>query len=74
MKKISIFLLCAVGSVVLLDLAIGWIANGVASKSGFRFARLYVASPINADVVVVGNSRAVNSFYAPSQTCICRLK
>lgn len=65
MKKISIFLLCAVGSVVLLDLAIGWIANGVASKSGFRFARLYVASPINADVVVVGNSRAVNSFYAP---------
>lgn len=59
----------AVVAIVVLTLVVdraasSAIATGLGS-SGFRFARLYNQT-IDADVLAVGDSRAVNAFHAPS--------
>ena len=64
MKRIAIWTDVFVAGVLLLDFAFGWFADGLMSRSGFRFARLYGSRRLAYDVVVVGNSRAVNSFNA----------
>lgn len=53
------------GALLALDFLCGVCVQTVISRSGFRFARLYGDRRMAADVVVLGNSRAVNSFYVP---------
>ena len=65
MKKILNFLIAIACAFILFDFLIGLMTSVFISKSGFRFARLYSGTQINADIVVVGNSRAVNSFNVP---------
>jgi hypothetical protein len=64
MRKVLAFLLVACAAFAVGDRAFGWLADRILRHSGFRFARLYKGRP-QADVVVFGNSRAVNGFYTP---------
>ncbi len=72
MKKLLSFLIAVAGAFILLDFLIGVMMSLFIGMSGFRFARLYSGTQINADVVVVGNSRAVNSFYVPAISKLTR--
>ena len=47
-----------------LDYLISENLHGISSGSNIRYSRLFNQS-INADVVFIGNSRAVNTFYTP---------
>jgi hypothetical protein len=49
---------------LVVDRAAGYALNNLVKQSGFRFSELY-AGGHQADVLVLGNSRAVNAFYAP---------
>jgi len=39
--------------------------DALQARSGFRFSRVYAGGDVRYDVVVIGNSRGVNGFYAP---------
>ena len=60
-KKILLIL----GLCLLIDRTLGFIFYGISKHSSFRFSELYTGS-INADVLFVGNSIAVNAFHAPT--------
>lgn len=47
-----------------VDRVAGYVLNGVVKQSGFRFSEVY-AGENDAEVIILGNSRAVNAFYAP---------
>ena len=47
-----------------LDRTSGFFLNQLVKESGFRFSKLYKGGQ-TADIVVLGNSRAVNGFFAP---------
>lgn len=46
------------------DRLIGFALNAVLKQSSFRFSKVYTGQVV-ADVVILGNSRGVNSFYQP---------
>ena len=64
-RKSVIFLAIVISTVVVCDLCFRFFVEGLIETSGFRFARLYSKNHIDAEILVVGNSRAVNSFYVP---------
>ena len=47
-----------------LDRASGFFLQHLVKESGLRFSKLYQGGQ-NADVIVLGNSRAVNAFFVP---------
>src|SRR5690606_27699493 len=46
------------------DRLLGYVLGEVSNKSSFRFSRLY-GGDAGADILILGNSRGVNSFYQP---------
>ena len=56
-----------------IDNVFGYLLVEVSKRSSFRYSQLYT-NPINADVVFIGNSIAVNSFYSPSFNKLTGLK
>lgn len=67
MKKSLIFIAVACSVFYLGDVVFGWMVDGIMQRSEFRFARLYTGR-LQGDVIVLGNSRAVNGFCAPRLT------
>ena len=63
MKKI-LWIFAFIGICFIGDRILGAGLKGIMSKSLFRYARMYKGG-IQTDVLVVGNSRGVNSFYQP---------
>lgn len=61
MRKGLTFIVAAVLAFVLGDAVFGFLVDGVLRRSEFRFARLYTGR-LQGDVMVFGNSRAVNGF------------
>lgn len=51
-------------SFLVMDRVLGLGLQALLKQSEFRFARLYRGG-LEADIIVLGNSRAVNAFYAP---------
>jgi hypothetical protein len=47
-----------------LDRASGFVLQKLVNESGLRFSKLYQGGQ-NADIVVLGNSRAVNAIFVP---------
>lgn len=47
------------------DRMLAWIAQQILVRSQFRYSRLYRGGT-DADIVILGDSRGVNSFYAPA--------
>lgn len=47
-----------------LDRASGSFLQNLVKESGLRFSKLYQGGQ-NADIIVLGNSRAVNAFFVP---------
>lgn len=62
MKKIIYIILSFVVGLIAIDLLFACFCKQIYAHSGQRFAKLYNGKPINADVLVMGNSRAVNTF------------
>jgi len=63
--KAILFLVGLTTTFLVADRSISIILNQVVRKSEFRFSKLY-HSHLNADILVLGNSRGVNGFFAPS--------
>jgi len=63
--KAILFLVGLSTSFLVADRSISFLLNQVVRKSEFRYAKLY-HSHLNADILVLGNSRGVNGFFAPS--------
>lgn len=63
-KKVALLVLF-IFQVFTIDRSMDLILNKASSSSQIRFSRLYNGS-INADIVMLGNSRGVNAFYAPA--------
>lgn len=74
MKKIFLNLLAAAVLLILLDQAFGLLLDAAMSRCGSRFARLYRDRDLYADVVALGDSRAVNSFNSAELTRLTDLK
>jgi len=71
--NLSKIILAVIIAFFLLDNTLGFMLQELSKKSSFRYAKLYT-EPINADVVFVGNSIAVNAFHSPSFNKITGLK
>lgn len=59
-KKVAFLLL----AFVCLDFGVAAVLQALSNESQIRYSRLYQGGN-DADLVILGNSRAVNSFYAP---------
>ncbi len=68
--KMLVFLLI---SFIGMDYGVGALLHTLSTKSQIRFSKLYYGTN-NADLVILGNSRAVNSFYAPYLESTYKLK
>lgn len=64
LKKFLAFLGVIAASFFVLDRTLALGLQALLKQSEFRFARLYQGG-IDTDIVVLGNSRAVNAFFAP---------
>lgn len=62
MKKIVLWLVVFACSFAIFDGLTGVFTDLLLAKSQFRYAKLYTKSEVSADVVVWGNSRAVDGF------------
>ena len=62
--KILLFIFSACLVFLVGDYCFGYITDWILCSSDFRFARLY-SGRLQGDVIVLGNSRAVNGFYTP---------
>jgi len=63
-RKFFIFLGVVAAGFFVLDRSLALGLQALLKQSEFRFSRLYRGG-IEADILVLGNSRAVNAFYAP---------
>ena len=64
-RRASIWLLVLIAVVIAGDHALAWVLHKVLVRSQFRYSRLYRGGN-HADVIVLGDSRGVHSFYAPA--------
>lgn len=65
LKKILIYLAAVVIAFAAIDRGAAAMLDRVIRRSDFRFSQVYRGG-IDADIVVLGNSRAVNAFHAPT--------
>jgi len=63
-RQKNCFIIIVILGFFLSDRTISFLLDEISSRSQIRFSKLY-SGTINADVVVLGDSRGVNSFYAP---------
>lgn len=58
------WLLALVAAAVLLDMGVGAALDGLSQVSKYRYSMLY-AGKIDADIIILGNSRGESSLFAP---------
>lgn len=63
-RRLCLYLIAISCAFFALDRASGFVLQQLVKESGVRFSKLYRGGQ-NADIVVLGNSRAVNAFFAP---------
>lgn len=63
-RRLCIYLIAVSCAFFVLDRACGIVLQQLVKESGFRFSKLY-RGVLEADIVVLGNSRAVNAFFVP---------
>ena len=62
--KVFVYVLVVTGLFLLADRFLGKVGQKLVVGSEFRFSRLYKGGMDN-EILIIGNSRAVNAFFAP---------
>lgn len=65
LKRFIVYLLSVLAIFVLIDRAFAVLLARIVEASGIRFSKMYAGGQA-ADLLILGNSRAVNAFYAPN--------
>jgi hypothetical protein len=69
LKRVFIYVCLILLSFALLDRSAALVLNEIVKRSEFRFSKLYRGG-MEADIVVLGNSRSVNAFFAPEMQTV----
>jgi hypothetical protein len=64
-RRALIWFAALIAAIVAGDRVLSWMLNRLLLRSQFRYSRLY-SGGINADVLLIGDSRGVHSLYAPA--------
>ncbi len=64
LKRVFVYICVVLTLFILVDRSAALLLNDIIKRSEFRFSKLYRGGQ-RADIVVLGNSRSVNAFFAP---------